>query len=309
MNTQLDNTAISKVLGQRVSAPSTYDKNILVRELRQSNRTYLDIHDNDLPFTGYDIWNNWEISALTNNGLPVTGIAKIIYPCESKYIVESKSAKLYFNSFNMTEFGDSPELVYKNIEETSSKDLSDFLETTVKVKVFPALYTSYEQHMHYSAKAHNYFSSFSLLDTSYPDIVTRQYTEDSSLLKYTEHQTTLFDVPQKFRSSLLRSNCRVTSQPDAGDVYIHILSEKNIDPESLLKYIISFRNECHFHEEICECIYTRLNNLLTPKELMVACFYVRRGSLDINPVRTSNLTLLPPGLIDPEQPYTKSLRQ
>ena len=309
MNTQLDNTAISKVLGQRVSAPSTYDKNILVREPRQSNRTYLNITDDKLPFTGYDIWNNWEISALTNNGLPVTGIAKIIYPCDSKYIVESKSAKLYFNSFNMTEFGETPEQVYKNIEETSANDLSEFLQTTVNVKVFPALYAGYEQHEYTLSKAHNYFRSFELLDTKYPDIITRQYTEDQTLLKYTEQQVTLLETPQKFRSSLLRSNCRVTSQPDAGDVYIHLLSEKTVDPESLLKYIISFRNECHFHEEICECIYTRLNEVFTPKELMVACFYVRRGSLDINPVRTSNPTLLPPGLIDPEQPFIKSLRQ
>ena len=95
---KLDNSNISKHLGQTSKYKSKYDASLLVKEPRQSNRTHLGIKDNNLPFIGYDTWNAYEISALTVNGLPVVGVAKIVYPCSSKYIVESKSIKLYFNS-------------------------------------------------------------------------------------------------------------------------------------------------------------------------------------------------------------------
>jgi len=108
---------------------------------------------------------------------------------------------------------------------------------------------------------------------------------------------------------LLRSNCRVTNQPDAGDVYIYIKTNHIINPHNLLKYIISFRGENHFHEEICEAIYMRLNSTFLPEELMVACYYVRRGSLDINPVRASHEKLIPDDFISINQNYIKTPRQ
>jgi 7-cyano-7-deazaguanine reductase len=304
----IDNTNVSKVLGQRVDAPSLYDKSILVREPRQSNRTYLNINDNHLPFEGVDVWNNWEISALTDGGLPVTGIAKIIYPCNSKYIVESKSAKLYFNSYNMTKIACNPKSVFLKIEEMSSRDLSEYLETNVQVKIFPAIEESVKNTFYRHSLNESYLNSFMTIDTLYPNLVTDTYNEDDTLLK---EDTSKLHVAtnQKFRSSLLRSNCRVTHQPDAGYVYIDITSTKTIDTESLLKYIISFRNECHFHEEICECIYTKIDKIFQPSELLVACFYVRRGSLDINPVRCSDIKMVPEFLTDINTPWVKSLRQ
>ena len=93
---------------------------------------------------------------------------------------------------------------------------------------------------------------------------------------------------ERWRSHSLRSNCRVTNQPDWGDVYVHIKGDKAVTPESLLQYIVSMRKENHFHEEICECIYKRLWDLLQPEELFVACLYTRRGGIDINPVRASS---------------------
>ena len=281
----LDNTAISKVLGQTVSAPKKYDSSILVREPRQNNRTHLNISDDSLPFCGLDLWNNWEISALTDNGLPVTGIAKITYNCNSKYIVESKSAKLYFNSFNMTEMGRLPEEVLSNIKHTSEEDLSKFLETEVKVDIRPA--------NSYCAPWRNddRHKGSILLDRIVPDIKITSYSESPELLSNLGVSDEV--VVQRYYSTLLRSNCRVTNQPDAGDVYIYLNSNIIIDPKSLLAYIVSFRNENHFHEEICEAIYTRLNNAYNPKDLMVACYYVRRGSLDINPIRCSSESLIP----------------
>jgi TonB-dependent SusC/RagA subfamily outer membrane receptor len=96
----------------------------------------------------------------------------------------------------------------------------------------------------------------------------------------------------KWRSHSLRSNCRVTNQPDWGDVYIHIAGHRTVSPESLLQYIVSMRKENHFHEEICECIYKRLWDMLTPQELMVSCLYTRRGGIDINPEDIESVNIL-----------------
>jgi 7-cyano-7-deazaguanine reductase len=95
-----------------------------------------------------------------------------------------------------------------------------------------------------------------------------------------------------YHSALLKSNCRVTSQPDWGDVFItYTPGEHDVDEKSLLRYIISFRDECHFHEEICETIYKRLHDVLKPQELSVMCLYARRGGIDINPQRASSEAL------------------
>lgn len=295
---KIDNTNISKVLGKRVDAPKTYDKAILVREPRSGNREYLNIKDGDLPFVGVDVWNNWEISALTDTGLPVSGIAKITYPCSSKYIVESKSAKLYFNSFNMTKFGKTPKQVINNIERSASKDLSEFLETKVTVKIFSAAETA--------PLTHAFFKGYTNIDLCSPSLKTDVYNEDATLLSVVQSAK---PKTQKFCSSLLRSNCRVTGQPDAGDVYIHMTGVNQVEEKSLLKYIISFRNECHFHEEICECIFTRLKEIYKPTELLVLCLYVRRGSLDINPIRSTHMRLIPDFLIKKDLKFVKTPRQ
>jgi 7-cyano-7-deazaguanine reductase len=118
--------------------------------------------------------------------------------------------------------------------------------------------------------------------------------------------------PKLWRSSVLRSNCRVTNQPDWGDVYIAIKGDKTVTPESLLQYIVSMRKENHFHEEICECIYKRLQDLINPDELFVACLYTRRGGIDINPLRASSYEAIykyGSGLVDPYSINFKTLRQ
>ena len=104
-NKKLDNSRISKHLGQTSQYKSQYDAKLLVKEPRSNNREYLDIFDDNLPFVGSDTWNAYECSFLLNSGKPVTGVVKINYPCDSKYIVESKSIKLYLNSYNMTKLG------------------------------------------------------------------------------------------------------------------------------------------------------------------------------------------------------------
>ena len=303
---QLDNSNVSKVLGKTVDYPDQYDPSILVREPRQSNRDHLNLNDDNLPFCGYDIWNAYEVSCLTRKGFPVTGIAKITYPCDNKYIVESKSLKLYLNSFNMTQLGNISDEARNLITLHVHEDLSDLLETDVHVTISDPTVIDNTDAKRYFRK--DYITLEHLDDAS--NWFFRQYSEDSLLLtagEFINNQDYL--VKQKYHSSLLKSNCRVTSQPDWGDVYISMKSMKVVKPENLLKYIVSFRDENHFHEEVVETVYTRLWNIFRPTELAVTSFYTRRGGIDINPTRVSNVDLLCHNLIDSDTPYVKASRQ
>lgn len=310
---KLDNSNITVHLGKTSEYKSQYDPKLLVREPRENNRKHLKIKDHNLPFVGYDTWNAYEISALTNDGLPVTGIAKIVYPCSSKYIVESKSIKLYFNSFNMTKLGQTADQVLDSIAATASKDLSDYLETTVRVCVLSNAQCldvdGAEARKEWNhLKDHFTEQTYVTLEDEYnlDGVVFKVYEESPKLLEAVE---SVFDTV-KYHSALLKSNCRVTSQPDWGDVYIHIKKEgKTIDPISLLKYIVSFRDECHFHEEICETIYKRIWDVLNPEELHVMCLYARRGGIDINPQRASHEYLLHKDLMNHKRLHIKTPKQ
>lgn len=297
--------SIDKVLGKITEYPQTYDPSILVKELRQNNRDTVDLDSGNLPFLGFDVWNAYEVSALTDDGLPVAGVAKIIYPCDSLYIVESKSIKLYLNSFNMDRCGHDPYFVRQHIQKTVSRDLSDLLQTDVQVAIFPS-YTPINGRP-------VFLTSNKVEDNkwlSLEDVVTLNnvnvYKETPELLK-----TVSADESEvhKFHSALLKSNCKVTSQPDWGDIYITITGDKIPDQESLLRYIISFRDECHFHEEICETVYKRLHDIYSPRHLAVTCLYARRGGIDINPTRYSFSNLAPQALIDITTLHTKTIKQ
>ena len=303
---QLDNSNISKVLGKTVDYPDQYDPSILVREPRQSNREHLKLKDDDLPFCGYDIWNAYEVSCLTEKGKPVTGIAKIVYPCDNKYIVESKSLKLYFNSFNMTRLGDNSAQARALIESDAAADLSDLLETNVMVTVFDP--SDIQQQNIKPYFNNDYTTLEDLVDSDSWQF--NQYTEEPSLLTGGEFAVSQdYLVRQNYHSSLLKSNCRVTHQPDWGDVFIAMKSKKVVKPINLLKYIVSFRDENHFHEEICETIYTRMWSVFRPTELAVTCLYARRGGIDINPTRVSHVDLLTDQLSDKDIPFSKTPRQ
>ena len=310
---ELDNSNINKHLGQSSQYKATYDPSLLVREPRQSNRTHLDLDDDNLPFIGSDTWNAYEVSGLTDNGLPVAGVGKIVYPSDNKYIVESKSFKLYFNSFNGTKLGEDPEEVREKIALKASKDLSDLLETDVKVHVFSNYEvlsdntTANEEWQSIISKDKPY-NEYITLEDVYPieEVVFDTYKETPELLKVIE------DAPTEWvhsHSALLKSNCRVTSQPDWGDVYIDIKCDNTIDPVSLVKYIVSFRDECHFHEEICETIYKRIWDTLKPEKLAVKCLYARRGGIDINPERVSDADLLHTTLSNPTVSHIKTPKQ
>ena len=299
----IDNSRVSKVLGQTVTYPKFYDPSILVSEPRQSNRTHLGIQDDDLPFVGVDVWNAYEVSTLTTKGLPVAGVMKIIYPCDSKYIVESKSIKLYLNSFNMTPTADTPKKAIEHIRDVVQNDLSKLLETDVEVCL---LTDSEVQSVKRTPSSRAMYETLENLPEA-KDLDISVYTETPDLLEVMNEADTA--VTKFFHTSLLKSNCRVTSQPDWGDCYIYIKSKKRVSRMSLLKYLISFRDECHFHEEICEAVYKRLSDIYDPEELCVMCLYARRGGIDINPIRASSTRLLTRDLTNVYVPHVKTPKQ
>lgn len=277
----------SKLLGKKVSGSETYDPSILVAVPRYENREQYNIKSNKLPFVGFDIWHGYEFSTMTTKGLPVTRVIKIRYNCNNEYIVESKSLKLYLNSYNMSRYGETTEECLSICRKQIEKDLSDLLQTEVTINFFDSDYVPVAER----------FEGFKNLTDFIDEGVyqTDIFNETPELLKIDEITDTYKTYSFKFDA--LRSRCRITSQPDWGDLYLSYTSNKHITEESLVKYFTSFRGENHFHEEIMECCYKRLYDLLgidtdEKSSLFTAALYTRRGGIDINPVRASNEEML-----------------
>ncbi|MCF8372951.1 MAG: NADPH-dependent 7-cyano-7-deazaguanine reductase QueF [Bacteroidales bacterium] len=285
----------SKYLGKKTKYPDSYQPNVLLPLPRFDNRREYDMPEHPA-FFGADVWHAYEFGFLTNKGLPVTGILKIVYPSSNLFIVESKSLKLYLNSFNMARFGDTRTEGLKIVLELIKVDLEKVLQTKVEVNYFEVEGSPVSDFDHYKRLE-------DLVDID--GLFFYQYSENKHILAIESHDA------QEIRvfSDVLRSNCKVTHQPDWGSVFIHLKSSKKLDMGSLLQYLVSFRNENHFHEEVCEIIFKRLFDLLQPEELMVACIYTRRGGIDICPVRANKVDLLPKFLINPGVMDKKLLRQ
>ena len=277
----------STLLGKKVSGSETYDPSILVAVPRYENREQYNIDPNSLPFVSYDIWHGYEFSTMTNTGIPVTRVIKLKYDCSSEYIVESKSLKLYLNSYNMDRYGDTVKECLDICKNQIERDLSKLLKTKVVLNFFG----------NDCSPVFEPFENFeNLVEFVNEDTYqTDAFKETPSLLKLDAATDSYKSYFLKFDA--LRSRCRITSQPDWGDILISYTSKKHIDEESLMKYLTSFRGENHFHEEITECCYKRLYDLLDIEHdrnaaLFVSALYTRRGGIDINPVRASNTAML-----------------
>ena len=282
---------------------STYAPELLVAVPRHFNRESYGIKEGDLPFIGGDVWNAYEVSAITETGRPVNGMMKIYCPADSPAHVESKSIKLYLNSFNMTRLGKTAEECKALVEQMVAKDLSELLQTEVTVRFFT---NDLNPEIEFG-------TDFTPLDTivNLDELVFDTFHSDASQLKSTIAGPEEITVSTKVSSNLLRSNCRVTNQPDWGDIYIEMLTSGTNAPDlsSLAKYIVSHREVSHFHEEICEMVFTHLMEAYEPSHLMVACLYTRRGGLDINPIRATHKEMIPTMFVDVNYRNKKTLRQ
>jgi len=262
----------SKYLGKKVDGSVTYDPSLLVAIPRIENRKQYNINNNNLPFEGWDVWHAYEFSTMTEKGVPITRLLKLKYNCTSEFLVESKSLKLYLNSFNMSRFGKNSQECLNICKGVIEQDLSKTLHTDVAINFINTTCVRSEIFTQFT-------NIMELIDET--SLKIEKFKEAPELLQ--TEQSELKEYYLTFDS--LRSNCRVTHQPDFGDVFIYYKSAKHIKEDSLIKYLCSFRSEYHFHEECCEMIYKRLYDILKGGDLFVCTLYTRRGGIDICPAR------------------------
>ena len=287
---------IDSVLGKNITSYGTsYNPAILAREARVGNRKIYGFDNESLPFAaGRDIWHAYEANFLLNNGLPINGVLKLSIPFNSEFIVESKSLKLYLFSFNMEKLGETEDVGTREFLTRVVKDLSNLLGTEdVQASFYnEGLSEAWCETDELLSKATPLYVLANLEET-----VFDQFTENPNILQASKYP----ELGGVFvKTDLLRSNCKITHQPDYGTLFIKMRTQDGIVPtaESLAQYIVSMRSENHFHEEIVECVYSRLWNKFKPVELMVTALYTRRGGIDICPTRASHEDLLPQQLID-----------
>ena len=268
------------ILGQSTHYPKTYAPDMLYPIPRALGRAKLALPADALSI-GMDWWQVFEMSWLNSHGISQVAMARLAIPATSDYIVESKSLKLYFNSLNFTEFDNQ-----QAVKATVEKDLSACLKTDVTLEIFEV---NIANSLPISAPQGDCIDN--ALDNSDKKIAIVSDVDPSSLT--VAHQGASDSQLQILHSHLLRSNCPVTNQPDWGTLEIQIDSQP-IDRAGLLEYILSFRQHNGFHEQCVEQIFSDLTQAFAPKTLIVRAWYTRRGGIDINPCRVSDISLLPP---------------
>ena len=302
--------SIHGVLGESTSYPKTYQPDTLYAIPRSMGRNEINWQQDKLA-VGVDWWHAFEVSWLNNQGISQMAIARFSIPASSPNIVESKSLKLYLNSLNFTEFDN-----WEAVQQTIAKDLSACVGAEVGVALFEldAISSGSESDTgfliaHPQGKcidnaldglAHkvslvehpdaSLLSSTDLLSTDHED--TASGTEKADIEKLGAEKLSIEKEYQLY-SNLLRSNCPVTNQPDWGTLSIEISTSHAIDEAKLLSYILSFRQHNGFHEQCVEQIFADLSQRYSPSKLMVRAWYTRRGGIDINPCRVSDISLMP----------------
>lgn len=252
-------------LGKKAQYEANYNPDKLFPIPRKAKRDEIGV-GNNLPFHGVDLWNHYEVSWLNEKGKPMVAVVEIIYPCESPNIIESKSMKLYFNSFNNTKCKSADD-----VRATMERDLSERVGASVTVNIY---LLSDLKNIDFAVR----------LDGEYIDdldVECDTYQTNPGYLTADEGV-----VEETLCTDLLKSNCLVTNQPDWCSVQINYKGNK-INREGLLKYIVSFRNHNEFHEQCIEKIFVQIMEHCKPQVLTVYGRSTRRGGLDINSWRST----------------------
>jgi 7-cyano-7-deazaguanine reductase len=255
-----------------------YDAALLYPLPRAAQRALIGVAERPV-FLGADLWTAYELSWLNTRGKPQVALGRFVVPCESTHLVESKSLKLYLNSFNNTVFAD-----IDAVRQTLQKDLSEavwrggVVKSSVGVQLL-----SPEQY------AKEKIAEMDGLSLDRLDLDCSHYQPAPELLCAASNEA---PVTETLYSNLLKSNCLVTGQPDWGSVSISY-SGPQIDQAGLLQYIVSFRNHNEFHEHCVERMFMDIWTRCQPTKLTVYARYTRRGGVDINPWRSSHAQGLP----------------
>ena len=270
--------SIHGVLGETTSYPKNYDASILFAISRSLGRDEVlkqtGIQADQLT-DGVDVWQAFELSWLNLQGICKVAIARIRIPANSPNIVESKSLKLYLNSLNFTKFGDMAE-----VQALIQKDLSACVGIKVSVEIVPLGGSGFEVQEPLGVCIDE------VLDTE-GEVIACDDINSAILSQPPVHQMMTY----QFHTNLLRSNCPVTSQPDWGTLSVSITTNKALDYQKILRYVLTFRQHNGFHEQCVERIFADFLVNFEPSALMVQANYTRRGGIDINPVRVLNHAL------------------
>ena len=262
-------------LGRQTDYVSVYAPQLLFPIPRAESRALLGIGAT-LPFYGVDIWTGYEVSWLDALGKPVVAIAEFSIPCDSKFIVESKSFKLYLNSLNQTRFDSAAQ-----VEALITKDLAGVTGADVLVSIMP---------LSASLRAAQHLAEIAEVEGEVLDDLVVAVDAYHPMPELLTTETEIVD--ECLASHLLKTNCPVTGQPDWASIVIRYKGNK-IQRENLLRYIISFREHQDFHEHCVERIFNDIARICKPEELVVYARYTRRGGLDINPFRSSSPSIKP----------------
>ncbi len=272
-------TPEQSLLGKPAAYSDRYDPTLLFPIPRADKRAELGLSGQP-PFFGADLWTVYELSWLTPRGRPQVAMAHVTVPCETPHIVESKSFKLYINSFSNTPFP-SPEAVRERLRADLTEAVWRGQTPGASVGVRLLMPEDF---------ARERIAELEGLSLDRLDIDCDRYTPAPEYLTAAFHEA---PVEETLTSQLLKSNCLVTGQPDWGSVQVHY-SGPQIDQGGLLRYLVSFRNHNEFHEQCVERIFMDIWRHCRPIKLSVYARYTRRGGLDINPWRTSHPGALPP---------------
>ena len=271
----MSNSPDQSPLGKTSAYETQYAPQLLFPIPRQGKRDELQLGAT-LPFFGVDIWNAYELSWLNLRGKPQVAIATVTAPADSPNIIESKSFKLYLNSFNQTRLAGPDALL-----DLLRADLSNGFGAPVQVTLtMPDAFQNLKM------------GELDGLLLDRLDIEVEQYTPAPALLSSQRDEA---PVEETLVSHLLKSNCLVTGQPDWASVQVHYVGPQ-IDQEGLLKYLIGFREHNEFHEQCVERIFVDILRQCAPQKLAVYARYTRRGGLDINPWRSNFTGARPPNL-------------
>jgi 7-cyano-7-deazaguanine reductase len=263
----INDSSAGSPLGKRVAYETQYNPTLLYPIPRAEKRAELGI-TNVLPFVGTDIWNAYELSWLNPRGKPLVALAEFIVPADSPNIIESKSLKLYLNSYNQSRLAS-----LEDLEARITADLSGATQATVAVRIIPV--------QHATIRSMGVPQGFCIDEL---DVGIDTYEPIPTLLQTLSGQVV---TDETLYSHLLKSNCLVTGQPDWGMLAIRY-SGAEIDRETLLRYIVSFREHNEFHEQCVERIFCHIQRECCPTHLAVWARYTRRGGLDINPIRATD---------------------
>ena len=264
---QQDQVLSGLTLGKPTAYVDHYDNSLLQAVPRSLNREPLGLFPDNLPFHGADIWTLYELSWLNSKGVPQVAVGEVVLNAASRNLIESKSFKLYLNSFNQTVFAD-----WGDVRQTLERDLSACAEGEVSVALFRISEIEGQPIGHFNGE---------VIDEQ--DIEIRDYAFNAEHLAQAAGNDI---IEETLVSHVLKSNCLITHQPDWGSVMIRDKGPR-IDREALLRYLVSFRQHNEFHEQCVERIFNDIQRFCQPEALTVYARYTRRGGLDINPWRSN----------------------